>query len=334
MHRFFVSDIAYYIPESRLTNDDVEKSSARWSSDEIYKKIGIRTRGIAADHETASDLAFCAARKLLSKCDSIESSIDLLLFCTQSPDYALPASACVLQERLGLPTDCFAIDFNQGCSGYVYGLAMARAMLESGDASRALLLTGETYSKWMAHDDETVRTVFGDAGSATLLELLPCDAPEMGAFVYGTDGRGRERLIVRGSGSRRLEDDAPSTPLPEGRRVDRLFMDGPAIFDFTLDAVPKAVEKVLTKSSMTVEEIDWVVFHQANRFMLDHLRRRCGIPREKFVIDMEDYGNTVSNTIPIALANLVNDGRLKRSEKVMLVGYGVGYSWAACIIDW
>ncbi|MGI6417595.1 MAG: ketoacyl-ACP synthase III, partial [Thermoguttaceae bacterium] len=233
-----------------------------------------------------------------------------------------------------LPTSCAAFDFNLGCSGYVYGLALVKSMLESGQASKALLITGETYTKWMHPDDFSTRAIFGDAGTATLVEARERERAPIGPFVYGTDGRGKDNLIVPGSGARECALDAAEDRRLDHHRPRALFMDGPEIFSFTMRVVPTAVRSLLTKAELSWDAVDWVVFHQANRFMLEHLRKQCRIPTEKFVYCLEDYGNTVSNTIPITLADMVNDGRLRRGHRVMLVGFGVGYSWSACILHW
>ena len=323
-----VRAIAYHLPEGVLTNEEIIREHPDWSVEKIYEKTGIRSRHIAAPDETASDLAAQAAEKLFASGACTPDQIDCLLFCTQTPDYALPSSACILQHRLGIPTDCAALDYNLGCSGYVYGLSLAKAMLESGQRKRVLLLTGETYSKWIDPQDRSVRTIFGDAGTASLIELGG-EAEQIGPFVYGTDGRGEDRLIVPNSGARKREN-----VVPEGHDPNYLFMDGAEIFTFTIRSVPKAVRALLTKAEMTVDDVDLVVFHQANTFMLNHLRQRCRIPEDKFVIDLDTYGNTVSNTIPIALANLAESNRLQPGQRVMLVGFGVGYSWSACMIQW
>ncbi|MBT3279184.1 MAG: ketoacyl-ACP synthase III [Phycisphaerales bacterium] len=330
-----VRDVMSFFPEGRLTNEDISAQFPDWTADKIYEKTGFRSRNIAASDETASDLAYGAAVKLLAAHPGLADQIDLLVFCTQSPDYVLPTSACVLQDRLGLATTCAAFDFNLGCSGYVYGLSIVKSMIESGQATKALFLTGETYSKWMGPTARSVMTIFGDAGTATLVEACQAEAQKIGPFVYGTDGRGKNDLIVHGSATRPLDSDAQSDSLPpEGNLPDRLYMDGPEIFSFTIRSVPKAVQALLTKSEMTYDDLDWVIFHQANKFMLDHLRRQCHIPEEKFVFAMENYGNTVSNTIPVVLVDMLAAGTLQRGQKLMLVGFGVGYSWSACILEW
>lgn len=325
--------IEYFFPSNVVKNSDIASSFPEWTVEKIANKTGVEQRYISGDDETAADLAYGAAKKLLGHHQGIIDSVDLLVFCTQSPDYALPTSACLLQERLGLSTSCLAFDYNLGCSGYVVGLSIAKSMLQAGEGRTALILTGETYSKWMDSEDKSVRTVFGDAGTATLMTMSAA-TKSVGPFVYGTDGRGKDKLIVHGSGARCLQGDTGLELLPEGQRQDSLFMDGPEIFSFTIRVVPKTLKFLLEKSDLSKQDIDWFVFHQANLFMLNHLRKQCRLPEEKFVICLKDVGNTVSSSIPIALRMMLNDGRLQSGQKVMLVGFGVGYSWSACIVEW
>jgi 3-oxoacyl-[acyl-carrier-protein] synthase III len=328
-----IVDIDYYLPEKILTNEDIAREFPEWTVEKIAEKTGINSRHIASDSQTASDLAYEAAEKLLQRHPELRDQVDLLVFCTQTPDYALPTTACVLQDRLSLQTACLAFDYNLGCSGFVVGLSVVKSMLQSGEATTALLLTGETYSKWMDPNDKSVRTIFGDAGTAT---LVTNSAPKnvIGPFVYGTDGRGKNRLIVHGSGARKPEDDDGLDLMSESHPQCSLFMDGAEIFSFTIRAVPKTVRNLLKKSELSWDNIAWCVFHQANTFMLEHLRKQCRIPEEKFVLCLQDFGNTVSNTIPIVLREMLSDGRLKSGQRLMLVGFGVGYSWSACILEW
>jgi 3-oxoacyl-[acyl-carrier-protein] synthase-3 len=304
--------------------------------EKIDDKTGIRERHIAAPEECSSDLAVAAARKLFDSGACRPDEIDFVLLCTQSPDYFLPTTACLVQDRLGIPTTAGALDFNLGCSGFVYGLGLAEGLIASGQARNLLLLTAETYSKFLHPRDKSVRTLFGDAAAATL--LTASEQPSLGPFVYGTDGAGAPNLIVPAGGMRQArtaetaiakEDDSENL-----RSQDNLFMAGGEIFNFTLSAVPKSIQALLERASLSFEQIDLFVFHQANRFMLEHLRKRLKIPAEKFQVSMAHCGNTVSSTIPIALKEAQREGRLKDGATVMLVGFGVGYSWGATLLRW
>lgn len=332
----FLAGIATELPGGVLGNEQLAAEYEGWSAEKIYAKTGIRTRRIAAADECASDLAFRAAQALIAQQGLDPSRVDFLLYCTQTPDYILPTTACVLQHRLGLPVSCGALDFNLGCSGYVYGLGVAKALIESGQARTVLLLTADTYTKLINPADKSVRTLFGDGAAATLLVARAQDSL-VGPFVYGTDGAGAGNLIVPTGGMRRPPvRDAELTADDSGnaRTINDLYMNGAEIFNFTIRAVPEAVAHLLVKAGLQQDAVDLFVFHQANRFMLDHLRRKMGIPAEKFVIAMEDVGNTVSASIPLALQHAEREGRLTPGALVMLVGFGVGYSWGATLIRW
>ena len=325
-----------YLPEKLLSNQDLAKEFPDWKTENIYEKTGIATRAISGKDECASDLAFAACTKLFASGLIKRSEIDFLLLCTQSPDYFLPTTACILQDRLGLPTHCGALDFNLGCSGYVYGLSIAKGLIASGSAKNVLLVTSETYSKFINKSDRSVRTIFGDGAAASLISISDDPKDSIGPFVFGTDGRGAENLMVPAGGMRLPHSLATSLEKESAgskRSQDNLFMDGPKILTFTLRTVPALVRQLLQKSGQSIDSIDYFVFHQANKFMLNRLAEKIEIPREKFCINMEDYGNTVSATIPMALEKAAKDNHLKAGAKVMLIGFGVGYSWAGSIIN-
>ncbi len=334
----FIRAIEYHLPETVLATAELAAQFPEWSVEKIDRKTGIAERHIAAPDECASDLAFAAARKLFAS-GFDPSEIDALLLCTQSPDYFLPTTACLLQHRLGLPTRAFAMDFNQGCSGFVYGLGLAKGLIETGQAKRVLLLTAETYSKYIHPLDKSVRTIFGDAAAATLIEGRESGAEALiGPFVWGTDGSGANHLMVPAGGARcpRSSETAAEIQDDSGncRSRNNLFMDGAAVFEFTLRAVPEAFHQLLDRAGKTVDDIDLFVFHQANKYMLDTLRIALDLPKEKFYIAMRHCGNTVSSTIPIALSHALAEGRLEPGKTVMLAGFGVGLSWGSALIRW
>lgn len=329
--------IEYYLPGHNLTNSDLAAEFPEWSVEKIESKTGISERHIAADNECSSDLGVAAAEKLFASGACAPADIDYILFCTQSPDYFLPTTACVIQDRLKVPTTSGALDFNLGCSGYVYGLGLAQGLIETGQARRVLLITAETYSKFIHPQDRSVRTIFGDAAAATLVEGVESGV-FLGPYVYGTDGRGAKNLIVPTGGMRcpRSAETAVASADRAGnvRATDNLFMDGLEIFNFTLRAVPEAVTTLLSRAGKTFDDIDLFFFHQANRYMLDHLRKKLKIPEDRFYMALKHCGNTVSSTIPIALRHALDDGALVRGKVAMLVGFGVGYSWGATLVRW
>ena len=256
----------------------------------------------------------------------------MLIFCSQGADYILPATACVLHQRLGLRSDCGAFDYSLGCSGFVYGLALAQGLIQAGSARRVLLVTADTYSKLLHPGDRSVRTLFGDGAAATLIEASEAPQSDLGPFVFGADGRGARHLIVPAGGARapRTAETARETQDASGnvRSGDHLFMDGAEVMAFTLSAVPTAVGQLLARANLQMEDFDLFVFHQANGFMLERLRRKLKIDPDRFVVSMEHCGNTVSSTIPLALEPLLSEPSSRR-RRAMLVGFGVGYSWAA-----
>lgn len=327
----FIKAITYSLPDLVVTNEDLVREFPEWSVEKIADKVGINNRHIAAENETSADLALRAAEKLFEEHPEIKKdSVDFILFCTQSPDYFLPTSACVIQDKLGLPTSCGALDFNLGCSGYVYGLSLAKGLLLGGIARNVLLLTGETYSKFMHPKDKGNRTIFGDAGSAT---LVSSDGfAEIGNFSLGTDGRGAENLMVKSGGMRfreqfnDLQFEENGNPLSS----DHLYMNGSEIFNFTIDAVPPLIEDTLVKNQLSRDDVDGYVFHQANKFMINFLRKKIKIEPVKFYTYMSEVGNTVSNTIPIVLTEKLKEKALKGN--IILAGFGVGYSWGGCLI--
>lgn len=302
-------EIACYLPEASLTNVDLVKMYPEWTEDKILSKTGIASRHVASDEMSALDLAEKAAKGLLSSGGMGTSEIEYLLLCTQSSEYRLPSTACLLHERLGLNQSAGALAFDHGCSGFIYGLSLAKGLIAGGMAKHVLLVTAETYTKYIEPQDKSTRTIFGDGAAATLIDEIA--ASKIGAFSFGTDGSGADKLIVRDG---------------------KLFMDGPDIFNFTLDIVPKTMEDVLAKNNLTRDDIDLYVFHQANKFMLDTIRKVNGLPRDKFYVNLATTGNTVSSTIPIALKQLDDAGKLRSGMKVMLMGFGVGLSWGATVI--
>lgn len=321
-----VGPIAIHLPEAAEDNDFLAEEFPSWDMETIYAKTGIRVRRIAADGECASDLGAAAAEKLFADHDVDRSTIDFLLLCTQSPDYPLPTTACLLQDRLGLPTSVGALDFNLGCSGFVYGLSLADGLIRSGAAQRILLITAETYSKYIHPADRSLRTIFGDGAAATLLEAS--DEPSLGPFVFGTDGRGADCLMVTEGGNRPPE--AALKPRKRKRWPSSLYMAGPELVKFTLEVVPPMMEQLLAAAELTRDDVDFYLFHQASTFMLDHLRERLKLSEDLVPTALEQYGNTVASTIPILLHDLRNDGRLQPGKRSVMVGFGVGFSWAGC----
>jgi 3-oxoacyl-[acyl-carrier-protein] synthase-3 len=322
-----IGPIAVVFPKRKETNDDLQAEFPNWDLSLIYQKTGIGQRFIAEPEQCASDLGVEAAEKLFAENDVDPQTIDFLLFCTQTPDYPLPTTACLMQQRLGLPTHCGALDFNLGCSGYVYGLSLAEGLIQSGAAKRVLLITAETYSKYIDKNDRSLRTIFGDAAAATLIE--GSETSKLTGFCFGTDGTGADTLIVGDGGARPAE--ASIQPRHRKRWASRLYMDGPSLMSFTVGAIPQLSQDILAKTPFSLEDIDLFLLHQATRKMLEQLQQRLEVDEARLPILLENYGNTVSCTLPILIEEMRIAGRLAPERPNLLVGFGVGWSWAGCV---
>ncbi len=328
----YIKHIDFYLPEKVLTNSDIVEQFPEWTVDKIEKKIGIKERHITVDGETASDLAIKAAEKLFAANNIDRDTIDYLIFVTQSPDYHLPTTACLIQTRLGLSKKITAIDVNLGCSGFVTGLSLAKAIIMSGQAKNVLLLTAETYSKYMHDRDKGNRTIFGDGSAATLVSTE--GFAEVGEFVIGTDGTGAENLIVKTGGARHPQpmNDLKFDDFGNPFSSDNLFMDGPAILNYSLDSIPQLVKDVLDKNQLEMDDINLHVYHQANIFLANLERRKLKIPQERYYCNIEHVGNTVSSTIPIALCLALQDGTIKDGFIILSVAQGLGYTWGGFVL--
>jgi 3-oxoacyl-[acyl-carrier-protein] synthase III len=329
-----IAGIEYYLPERVLSTTDLHNEFPEWGVEKIDETTGIRERHVAAVDQCSSDLSVEAARKLFESGVCSPDSIDYLILCTQTPDYFLPTTACLLQDRLGLSRNAGALDIGLGSSGYVYGLGLAEGLIASRQASNVLFITAETYTKLINLKDKSLRTIFGDAAAATLLRGVESDRPPLGPFVYGTDGSGGENLIVPNGGMRnKLTGQSPDIDDQMGnvRNADNLYMNGTAIFTFTINVVPRTVAALLERAGLAAGDVDLFVCHQANQYMLEHLRKRMKIATEKFYISTA-WGNTASSSIPMAFKNAWQSGRVGKGSTVMLVGFGPGYSWGATLV--
>lgn len=328
----YIKAISYYLPERVVTNEELVKEFPEWSVDKVAKKVGVNIRHLAAEDETAGDMAEKAAKRLFEEYNINPKDIDFLLLCTQSPDYFLPSTSCLLQNKLGLRTDIGAFDYNLGCSGCVYGMAVAKGLIAAGIARNVLLLTAETYNKYLHPSDKSNRSIFGDGAAACLISTD--GFAEIGEFALGTDGSGADNLIVKTGAARRPEKTGMSVTDDEGHvwYDDNLYMNGGAIFNFTLDAVPAMMKQILEKNNMEKDDVDYYVFHQANKFMLNTIRKVCVLPKNKFYVDLENTGNTVSSTVLIGLKDCLDANTIQSGMKVMVSGFGVGLSWGGTVL--
>ncbi len=320
-----------------LTYEELEQRFGVDAMQKVLSGAGIRNRRVAPASVCGSDLAYNAATRLFEKYQIDPGSIDLVMFCTQSPDYWMPTTACILHDRLKLRQECAAFDINLGCSQYIYALSIAHSMLVSGCAKRALVLTGDTMSHTVHPMDRSVVPLMGDAGSATLLG----EANDGGGFLgfeLGTDGSGHQYLMIPAGGARQpwTAETAREATDAEGnvRTPQNLHMNGVAIFHFAISTVPRVIQSLLAKLSLSMADIDLFLFHQANKYMIDYLLKKLKIPADKTHMYLENIGNTSGSTIPLLLADAWRTGKLRPGAKVLAIGFGVGLSWGATVIRW
>ncbi|WP_029541425.1 ketoacyl-ACP synthase III [Selenomonas sp. AB3002] len=318
--------VAGYLPPTVEKNDLTTRSG---------QALGIRERHLA-DGMTASEIAVEAAENLFKRYKVEPKSIDFVLICTQWPDYQMPSTACLVAERLGLEKSVGALDYNLGCSGYVYGLALAKGVVEAGMAQNLLLITASLYTQWAAPTDSATRPVFGDGATATLISAVEAEKPLLSDFVFGTDGKGYDKIIAPVGGSRYPFRTTPEETIEDdhGSHTNYdAYMDGQGIMYFTLHRVPGLVREVLEKAGLERSELDYCVFHQANHFMLEFVQKKCKLMDVPFFNDVADTGNTVSSTIPFGLESIVKENDPAGLRHVLLAGFGVGLSWAGCLAD-
>lgn len=318
---FRIAGVSTCVPPRVADNLD---PALGFDPEEVRKVVamaGVRERRIVDDGVTSADLCYEAAEVLLDRLGWTRESITGLIFVTQSPDYFLPSTACVLHQWLGLSDECAAFDVGLGCSGYPYGLYLAAAMLRGGGQQRILMLHGETPSRFVDPADHATTLLFSDSGSATAIES---HAGGSGHFCLHTDGSGHAGLIIRGGAFR---DRRPANP-----RELSLQMDGAGVFNFTIKRVPALIQAAFELSGNTVDDIDAFVFHQSNRFIMKHLMKKCGLPEARVPMTLEDTGNCGGPSVAVAMTRRLPAQR-ERSLRLMLLGYGVGLSWAAAVLD-
>src|SRR5437588_3006763 len=331
-----IKAVTSFLPAGELHNEQLAAEFGVWHGNQIFEKTGVAVRHVSAPNECASDLGVAAARKLFDNNSCAPEEVDFLIFVSQMPDYFMPTTACLVQDRLGLATSCGAIDINLGCSGFIYGLATAKGLVEAAVAKTVLLITSDTYTKWINPKDRSTRTLFGDGAAATLVSGVESESDLIGPFVLGSDGRGVKDIVVPAGGFRRPVTPETSIPREDEtgswRAEENLFMNGGEVLAFTIRTVPPVIDELLRKSGLTLDDVELVIPHQASKFMLERLRAKLKVPSEKYWIDMKESGNTVSATIPIAIESARNQGRLKSGDRALVAGFGVGYSWGAALI--
>lgn len=333
----YIRAIDYYLPPNTFSNEDYFQLFPELASNKNLAKIGVENRHIVGDGMTASDMAVSAAEKLFEAGAVDRSEIDYVLFCAQEFDYYTPTTACLIQDRLGLPKSCGALDYNLGCSGFVYGLQMAKGLIVGTGVKNVLLLTSSSLTRTVNEKDRSSRFIFGDGACATVISASE-ENEGIGHFEIGTDGSRGERIIIRDGRARSALTPESDLPIEDefGNITSHstFYMDGTAVFIFGMREVPKMVAKLLEKHQCSLDDIDVFIFHQANEFMIESIRKKIGIPSEKFMVYMKDIGNTVSSTLPIAMLEAERAGRLKRGDRVLLAAFGGGLSWSGTILQY
>lgn len=330
-----IRGVASAVPSNIHSNQDINGSMEEIAK--IASTVGIEQRHTATNSICTSDLCYAAANKLLSELNWDRDSVDALIFLSQTPDYTLPATSCILQNRLGLATSCAAFDMSLGCSGYVYGLMTAFGLISGEGIKRVLLLVGDTISKVISPEDVPANILFGDAGTATAIEFDKSAKPSY--FTLGTDGSGANSLIIEAGGFRKPSSDltkiSKNHPKDQVMRSEEdLFMDGTAVFSFTLSTIPKAIEELLSLANLPKENVDSWLFHQANKFMLDYFGQKVGIDADKVPMNIGKYGNTSPPSLPLLITTEGGEtGFANENKTVAMLGFGVGFSWGGALLE-
>lgn len=331
-----IKAISYYLPEKILTNDDLRDQFPDIRMEDLTRLTGVKERHIASENETSGDLAAKSAQKFFEEYDVDKDEIDYLILCASMGDYITPPTSCILQDKLGLKKNIGTFDFNQGCTGYIYGLSVAKGLIESGQAKNILLLTAETISKKIHPEDKSNRAIFGDGAAATLISATE-KKQGIGDFVFGTDGRGHENIIIKHGGAKFPYPETISDDYKDSygnvKNDACFFMNGSEVFTFSVSHAPKMINNLLQKASIKKEEVKLFILHQANRIILETIFKKLGIRDDQAFYCLEKWGNTVQSTIPVALKEAINQGRVQPGDKLVLAGFGVGFSWAATMVE-
>jgi len=330
-----IEDIAYYLPERIVTNKDLVEENREWDLSGALKKTGVESRHIAKEEETALDLAYEACKILFSKEATKKEEIDALIFCTQSADYILPSNAYLLHEKLGLDDNVFAFDINLACSGFVYGLSIAKSFINTYNLSRILLVTSDTYSKYIHPKDKSVRMLFGDGAAASLISRSEKGIIDikLGAF-----GKGYNKFIIPAGGCRMPRDEETSKEMEDNsgniRTQENISMQGFGLLSLVMTKATEGIKSILLANNLRPEDVDLFVFHQASKAVLDALAKSLEVPQDRVFSNIMHVGNTVSASIPIAIKDALSKDLIKPKDKILLSGFGVGFSWGSAIIEW
>ncbi len=328
-----IKAIEYYLPDNVETNAYLQDAFPHWDVEKVEKKTGVQSRHIATVSETALDLSIKACEKLFLGFDM--DKIDGIIYCTQSPDYIMPSNAFLLQRHFKMSERIFAYDFNHACTGYIYGLMMANSFIKSGVAKHLLLINADTYSRYINPKDRSTRVLFGDAGAASIVEITEEDEGVMDMEI-ASFGDGYDKFMIPAGGARiPRSDETLVEVMDQGGNVrsqNDIKMDGFAVWSFINSKVPGQLKTLVKRNNLSLDDIDLFIFHQASRMTLDSLVKVLNLDKGKVYINIKGLGNTVSASIPIALKDAMNDGRVKKGQTIILSGFGVGLSYGATLI--
>lgn len=327
-----ISALDYYLAPSALSNEALNLQNPTWDMDKATERSGVLSRPIAPDGVTALDLSHQAVQRLIKADPDILVGVDGLIFCTQSPDYLLPSNSNLLHGLLDLPSHVMAFDINHACSGYPYAICIAKSLVEGGMATRVLVVTADTYSRLIHPLDRSVRPLFGDAASASIISKG--DSLVINDQSFGTAGKFASRFIIENGGMRNSQKNVSEVHLDSSNRVrspDHIKMDGMGVLSFFNKVVPVSIKEILARNQLDIQDVAYFVLHQASQLALDSLRKSLGVPSEKVIIDMSDTGNLVSSSIPVVLKRAMNKGLLKKGDRIILAGFGVGLSWGTVL---
>ena len=329
-----IKQIEYHLPERKVTNMDIQIQHPEWNIEKVGEKSGVYNRHIAGSGETALDLAVKAVEKIFSNGSISIDDIEGIMFCTQSPDFIMPSNAFLIHKIFGFSTNVWAFDYNLACSGYVYGLSIARGMLETKMAKNILLITADTYSKYINKGDRSTSVLFGDAAAASIISL------EEGYGIIdiqlASSGKEYESFYIPAGGQRQpggeLTKRASTDKSGNIKTVENIQMNGFAVWKFISNTVPDQIRTLLMRNNLTVDDVDFFGFHQASKLTLDSLIKSSKIDSQKVYMNLDKVGNTVSASIPIILKDAQIEGKLEKGNLVLLSGFGVGLSWGSLIM--
>lgn len=334
--RVTIRDITYYLPEKVITNDHLREENPDWDMQTVEARAGVLKRYVVNEGVTALDLAYEACQNLFVLYKDLPAQIDGIIFCTQTADYIMPPNACLLHKKLALPEDVFAFDFTLACSGYIYGLALAQALICAKISKNVILVNADTYSRYIHPRDRSARTLFSD-GAAVSWITQSDSSQGIIDIQCATSGKNFEKLFIPAGGCRIPKNSSTSVPMTDEngnvRTLENIHMDGMGILGFVNSRIPQQIRKVLNRNSLTLDQINLFVFHQASKLALDSLTRILNVEKEKVYQNLPQVGNTVSASIPIALKDAWQSGRILKGHKVLLSGFGVGLSWGTALLE-